>query len=106
MARRMPWREGAWDAEAELYGKLGAVLLEEKGRGADGVIPAQERWTWYEGTWDREKGTMIGKYVRSVRDETGEVVVRMLEVGLDGWADVCGEVRCTVNHAEGLEVLG
>jgi hypothetical protein len=107
MARRMPWREGAWDAEAELYGKLGAVLLEERGRRQeDGVVPAEERWTWVEGTWDRARVTMVGKYAKSVRDEKGEEVIRTLEMGLDGWVDVCGDVGCTLDHAEGLEVLG
>ncbi|KAK0743986.1 hypothetical protein B0T18DRAFT_416332 [Schizothecium vesticola] len=107
MARRMPWREGAWDAEAELYGKLGGVLLEERGRRQeDGAVPAEERWTWVEGTWDRGRRTMVGRYARSVRDEKGDEVIRTLEMGLDGWVDVCGDIGCTLDHAEGLEVLG
>jgi hypothetical protein len=100
----MPWREGAWDAEAELYGKLGAVLLEEKGRGEDGFITPEERWNWVGGTWDLEAGQMIGRYV-SGRDGNGEMKVRELELGLDGWVDVCGAVGCAVDHGAGLEAL-
>lgn len=110
IARLMPWREGAWDAEAELYGKLGGVLLEEQGRGVDGRIPAEERWNWVEGRWDREwdggRGRLVGVYVGSLRGEGGDVVVRTLEVGLDGWVDVCGMVGCGEDHGRGLEGLG
>ncbi|KAK5655367.1 hypothetical protein OQA88_5934 [Cercophora sp. LCS_1] len=62
MARKMPWREGSWDAESELFGKLGAVLLEEEGRNVDGKIPPQCRWTWLDGEWDTKRGTLIGQY--------------------------------------------
>jgi hypothetical protein len=107
-ARRMPWREGSWDAEAELYGKLGAVLLEEKARVAaeDGMVPRGERWIWLEGSWDIKRGKMMGVYVRNARGEAGEVVSRMLEIGLGRWVDVCGEVGCVEDHGAGLEMLG
>ena len=107
IARRMPWREGSWDAEAELYGKLGAVLLEERGRvgSGDGVVRAEDRWTWVQGSWNLERGKMEGVYARSVRDDDGGVAIQRLEMGLDGWVDVCKEVGCRVDHAYGLDVL-
>ncbi|KAK0701596.1 hypothetical protein B0T26DRAFT_600108, partial [Lasiosphaeria miniovina] len=107
MARRMPWREGAWDAEAELFGKLGAVLLEERGRNADdGVVWAENRWTWVDGVWDMERRKLVGRYVRSVPDRlTGDHVVTSLEVNLDAWPDVCRDVSCEVDHAAECRVL-
>ncbi|KAK3358536.1 hypothetical protein B0T24DRAFT_643772 [Lasiosphaeria ovina] len=107
MARRMPWREGAWDAEAELFGKLGAVLLEERGRNADdGVVWAENRWTWVDGDWDMERRKLVGRYVRSVPDRlTGDHVVTSLEVNLDAWPDVCRDVSCEVDHAAECRVL-
>lgn len=106
IARRMPWREGAWDAEAELYGKLGGVLLEERGRGiVDGVIRAEHRWTWAEGTWDLQTGKLVGIYVRSLLGENGEPVTSKLELELDAWVDICKDIGCELDHAQGLEGL-
>lgn len=107
-ARRMPWREGAWDAEAELYGKLGAVLLEERGRDPlTGKVTAENRWTWVDGSWDTDTpaGRLVGRYVRSLPDENGQAVFRTLELGLDKWPDICGEVGCEVDHAVECRVL-
>jgi len=126
IARRMPWREGAWDAQAELYGKLGGVLLEERARirkfkkvvDGDWVSPSssstdigpEDRWTWIEGTWDVNSQAsgkkMVGVYARSLPGQHGELVIQELELGLDAWVDICGEVGCAVDHAEGLEWLG
>ena len=104
-ARRMPWREGAWDAEAELFGKLGAVLLEERGRDPSGIVTAENRWTWVDGSWDVAESRMVGRYVRSVPGEDGEPVLKTLELGLDAWPDICGEVGCFVDHAVECRVL-
>jgi hypothetical protein len=105
VARRMPWREGAWDAGAELFGKLGAVLLEERGRDADGFVSAENRWSWLGGEWSAERGILTGQYVRSIPDRCGEPVVTCLELGLDAWPDICRDISCSVNHAVGCEVL-
>ncbi|PVI02591.1 hypothetical protein DM02DRAFT_612826 [Periconia macrospinosa] len=105
IARRMPWREGTWDAEAEIYGRIGAVLLEERGRNRDGFISPENRWTWVEGDWNLERNTLIGKYVRSIPDRTGNPVLTSLEVGLDAWYDVCADICCPVDHAAGCGIL-
>ncbi|KAH8651133.1 hypothetical protein BX600DRAFT_473130 [Xylariales sp. PMI_506] len=99
IARRMPWREGAWDAEAELFGKLGAVLLEERGRDRSGFISAENRWNWIDGNWDRERNVMMGQYIRAVPDAAGNPVVTWLELGLDEWPEICRHVSCYANHA-------
>ncbi|KAK0634140.1 hypothetical protein B0T14DRAFT_599242 [Immersiella caudata] len=110
-ARRMPWREGSWDAEAELYGKLGAVLLEEKARvkSGDERAPKGERWNWVEGRrvsgGDGNEEKMLGVYVRNERGKDGEAVVERIELGLGRWVDVCGEVGCGEDHGVGLEGL-
>lgn len=52
------------------------------------MVPVEERWSWFEGSWDGENVAMEGRYVRSARDENGEAVVRRLELGLDAWVDV------------------
>lgn len=105
ISRRMPWREGTWDAEAEIYGRMGAILLEERGRDSDGFISPGNRWTWVDGDWNLERNTLIGKYVRSIPDRRGNLVLTSLEVGLEAWYDVCADICCPVNHAEGCEVL-
>lgn len=105
IARCMPWREGAWDAEAELFGKLGAVLLEERGRDGNGVITPENRWTWMGGDWSAERGTLIGQYVRSVPDYHGEPVVAWLELGLDAWPNICHDISCAVDHTVGYKGL-
>lgn len=105
IARRMPWREGAWDAEAELFGKLGAVLLEERGRGADGVIAPENRWTWADGDWITGRRTLVGRYVRSVPDPSGNSVMARLELNLDAWPNVCRDISCTVDYVVGCRVL-
>jgi len=105
IARRMPWREGVWDAEAELYGKLGAVLLEERGRDANGFISAENRWTWMGGDWSKDRGTLAGQYVRCVPGRNGEPVVTWLELSLDAWPDICRDISCSVDHTVGCEVL-
>lgn len=105
ISRRMPWREGTWDAEAEIYGRIGAVLLEERGRNSDGFISPENRWTWVEGDWNLERNTLIGKYVRSKPDQSGDLVLTSLEVSLDAWHDVCADICCPVDHAAGCGVL-
>jgi hypothetical protein len=105
IARRMPWREGAWDADAELFGKLGAVLLEERGRDANGFISAENRWTWLDGNWNIEKKILYGRYVRSVPDRSGNPVIMWLELGMDEWPDVCGDISCVVDHAAECRAL-
>ncbi|KEZ43559.1 hypothetical protein SAPIO_CDS4479 [Scedosporium apiospermum] len=44
VAYSLPWREGTWDTKVVLLGQLGAVMMEEKGRGPDGFIPPESRW--------------------------------------------------------------
>ena len=105
IARRMPWREGSWDAEAEMFGKIGSVLLEERGRDADGFVSAENRWTWEDGEWDTERRVLVGRYVRSVPDVSGNPVFTWLETGLDEWPDVCGDVSCSVDHAAECRLL-
>ena len=105
IARRMPWREGVWDAEAELFGKLGAVLLEERGRDANGFISPENRWSWMGGDWSLERGTLAGQYVRSVPGRSGEPVVTWLELSLDALPDICRDVSCSIDHTVGCEVL-
>lgn len=105
IARRMPWREGTWDAEAEIYGRIGAVLLEERGRNSDGFISPANRWTWVEGDWNLARSTLIGKYVRSIPDRSGNLVLTSVEVSLEAWHDVCADICCPVDHAAGCGVL-
>jgi hypothetical protein len=105
IARRMPWREGVWDAEAEMFGKLGAVLLEERGRDVNGFISPENRWSWIGGDWNMERRTLTGQYVRSVPDCRGEPVVMWLEVGLDAWPDICRDISCSIDHTAGCNVL-
>jgi hypothetical protein len=105
ISRRMPWREGTWDAEAEIYGRIGAVLLEERGRNSNGFISPENRWTWVEGDWNLERNTLIGKYVRSMPDQSGNPVLTLLEVSLEAWHDVCADICCPVDHAAGCGVL-
>ncbi|KAK2001498.1 hypothetical protein LX36DRAFT_653242 [Colletotrichum falcatum] len=105
IARRMPWREGAWDAAAEMFGRLGAVLLEERGRDTNGFISAENRWTWVGGDWDTEQRRLMGHYIRSVPDRGGSPVVTWLEVSLDKWPDVCRDVSCFVDHSIGCKAL-
>ncbi|EFQ26013.1 hypothetical protein CGRA01v4_14432 [Colletotrichum graminicola] len=105
VARRMPWREGAWDAAAEMFGRLGAVLLEERGRDTNGFISAENRWTWVDGDWDMEQRKLVGQYVRSVPDRDGNPVVTSLELGLDEWPDIYGDVSCFIDHSAGCRAL-
>ncbi|KAK3360739.1 hypothetical protein B0T25DRAFT_536270 [Lasiosphaeria hispida] len=105
MARRMPWREGAWDAEAELFGKLGAVLLEERGRDSSGIISPENRWTWVDGSWDLELNNLTGQYVRSVPDQSGNPVITTLELALDAWPDICRDISCDVDHAVECRIM-
>ncbi|KAK2059145.1 hypothetical protein LY76DRAFT_615956 [Colletotrichum caudatum] len=105
VARRMPWREGAWDAAAEMFGRLGAVLLEERGRDAAGFVSAVNRWTWADGDWDMGRRKLVGRYVRSLPDRDGNPVVTWLELGLDEWPDVCRDVSCFVDHSAGCRAL-
>ncbi|KAK2018436.1 hypothetical protein LZ32DRAFT_599393 [Colletotrichum eremochloae] len=105
IARRMPWREGAWDAAAEMFGRLGAVLLEERGRDTNGSILAENRWTWVDGDWDMEQRKLVGQYVRSVPDCDGNPVVTWLELGLDEWPDVCRDISCSIDHSAGCGAL-
>ncbi len=105
IVRRMPWREGAWDAEAEVFGKLGAVLLEERGRDADGKISPENRWSWIDGNWDMEQNVLVGHCVRSVPDRDGNPVTTQMEIDLTAWLDVCGDIGCTVDHAAQCRAL-
>ncbi|KAK2025647.1 hypothetical protein LX32DRAFT_675222 [Colletotrichum zoysiae] len=105
VARRMPWREGAWDAAAEMFGRLGAVLLEERGRDAAGFVSAGNRWTWVDGDWDMERRRLVGRYVRSLPDRDGNPVVTWLELGLDEWPDVCRDISCFTDHSAGCRAL-
>ncbi|KAK2049566.1 hypothetical protein LZ31DRAFT_549128 [Colletotrichum somersetense] len=105
IARRMPWREGAWDAAAEMFGRLGAVLLEERGRDTTGFISAENRWTWVDGDWDMEQRKLVGQYVRSLPDRDGNPVVTWLELGLNEWPDVCRDISCFIDHSAGCRAL-
>ncbi|KAH8894157.1 hypothetical protein GQ53DRAFT_716766 [Thozetella sp. PMI_491] len=105
VVRRMPWREGAWDACAEVTAQLGAVLLEERGRDANGFVSAENRWTWIGGEWDLDRGVLYGQYMRSVPDANGGPVVTSLEVDLDAWPNICEEVSCFKDHSIDCRVL-
>lgn len=105
ISRRMPWREGMWDAEAGIYGRIGAALLEKRGRNSDGFISPENRWTWFEGDWYLERNTLIGKCVRSMPDQSGDLVLTSLEVSLEAWHDVCADICCLVDHAAECGVL-
>jgi hypothetical protein len=103
--RRLPWREGAWDASLMVGGKLGGVLLEERGRGADGLIPPEHRWFWVRGDWNMERRRMVAQYVRAAPDKDGVPVTTSLEIDMDVWPDVCREAHCSEDHSSECIVL-
>ncbi|KAH7368159.1 hypothetical protein B0T11DRAFT_349616 [Plectosphaerella cucumerina] len=49
LMKKLTWREGAWDADKMIIGKLGGAMLEERGRDAEGFIPSEHRWFWTGG---------------------------------------------------------
>lgn len=105
VVRRLPWREGAWDASLMVAGKLGGALLEERGRDADGLIPAENRWFWVRGDWNMERRKLVAKYIRAVPGDDGVPVTTSLDIDMDVWPDVCREAQCFDDHSTECAVL-
>ncbi|KAM0277813.1 hypothetical protein ACHAQH_005517 [Verticillium albo-atrum] len=93
---RIPWRDSGFDAQAMIVGKLGAVVMEEAGRDAEGFIPAEARWFWMGGEWHVGKRAVVATYVRHAPDELGRQVSKQLTMGVDDWGE-CDEKKpeCT-----------
>lgn len=98
MFRLLP-REGAWDAQALVIGKLGLVLLEERVRVVRGYVPSDCRWFWTGGEWDTGNRLLHSQYVRIVPAEDGSAIRREMTLDLDRLPDICGEVGCTKDHS-------
>ncbi|KAI8215638.1 hypothetical protein K4K52_003637 [Colletotrichum sp. SAR 10_76] len=73
LMRALSWRDGAWDGKALAVGKLGVVMLEERGMDMEGRIPAAARWVWTDAKWDLERREVVATYVRLAPGEGGQV---------------------------------
>ncbi|KAF3353739.1 hypothetical protein VdG1_08045 [Verticillium dahliae VDG1] len=91
---RIPWRDSGFDAQAMIVGKLGAVVMEEAARDADGFIPAEARWFWMGGEWHVGKRAVVATYVRHAPDELGRQITKQLTLGVDDWGNICRLAGC------------
>ncbi|CRK38973.1 hypothetical protein BN1708_007942 [Verticillium longisporum] len=91
---RIPWRDSGFDPQAMIVGKLGAVVMEEAARDANGFIPAEARWFWMGGEWHVGKRAVVATYVRHAPDELGRQVTKQLTLGVDDWGNICRLAGC------------
>ncbi|KAL3296108.1 c6 zinc finger domain-containing protein [Colletotrichum asianum] len=105
LMRALSWRDGAWDGKALAVGKLGVVMLEERGMDMEGRIPAAARWVWTDAKWDLERREVVATYVRLAPGEGGQVVSAHLVLDIDNPPDACGLVGCSGGH-DPFEDLG
>ncbi|VUC24885.1 unnamed protein product [Clonostachys rosea] len=101
--RQIQWREGAWEPALMLNGKLGGVLMEERSRNEDGLIPSDCRWFWAATEWDVGRKQLVATYTRAVPDEDGQPVNETLVLNPDKSLDVCSDIGCLEDH--GMEQL-
>ncbi|KAJ0331514.1 hypothetical protein COL922a_011799 [Colletotrichum nupharicola] len=105
LMRALSWRDGAWDGKALAVGKLGVVMLEERGMDMEGRMPAAARWVWTDAKWDLERREVVATYVRLAPGEGGQVVSAHLVLDIDNPPDACGLVGCGGGH-DPFEDLG
>ncbi|KAK1854601.1 hypothetical protein CCHR01_02765 [Colletotrichum chrysophilum] len=98
LMRALSWRDGAWDGKALAVGKLGVVMLEERGMDMEGRIPAAARWVWTDAKWDLERREVVATYVRLAPGEGGQFVSAHLVLDIDNPPDACGLVGCGGGH--------
>ncbi|KAK2728926.1 hypothetical protein CKAH01_10622 [Colletotrichum kahawae] len=98
LMRALSWRDGAWDGKALAVGKLGVVMLEERGMDMEGRIPAAARWVWADAKWDLERREVVATYVRLAPGDGGQVVSAHLVLDIDNPPDACGLVGCGGGH--------
>jgi hypothetical protein len=83
LMKKLPWSEGAWDADKMIIGILGGAMLEERERNAKSFISSEHRWFWTGGEWDADRRRLQGIFVRTTPDENGRTIVEELELDLD-----------------------
>ncbi|KAK1987058.1 C6 zinc finger protein [Colletotrichum cereale] len=94
----MSWREHAWDGQALVVGKLGVILLEERGMDENGFIPPDSRWVWMSGKWDTEKRELLATYFRLTPNEDGTPFCAQLTLDMDNLMYSCDMIGCPGRH--------
>lgn len=94
LLRQLPWREGAWEPTLMLVGKLGGVLMEERGRDESGFIPPEHRWFWVGAEWDAERRFLLADYISG----GNKAVMKTLVLDPERCPDVCSGIGCFVDH--------
>ncbi|GJC92743.1 C6 zinc finger protein [Colletotrichum higginsianum] len=113
--REIPSSMVSWDVVSAMDGILGALLLEETGRRADGFVPPESRWFWLEdvpvaqetGTWTGTgTGTGTGPahssklkvYQRLSPGHDGKAVLTKLRTTSDMRSRICKTAGCNKEH--------
>ncbi|KAL0936371.1 uncharacterized protein CTRU02_208586 [Colletotrichum truncatum] len=94
----LSWRDGAWDGKALVVGKLGVVMLEERGMDENGFVPAGSRWTWADAKWDLERREVVSTYCRLAPDKDGQPIHAHLVLDIDNPPDACSLIGCQERH--------
>ncbi|WQF77346.1 Putative zn(2)Cys(6) fungal-type DNA-binding domain, fungal transcription factor [Colletotrichum destructivum] len=105
--REIPSSMVSWDVVSAMDGILGALLLEETGRRADGFVPPESRWFWLEDVpVAQETGTGTGPahssrlkvYQRLSPDYNGKAVLTKLRTTSDMQSRICKTAGCNKEH--------
>ncbi|KAK6227552.1 C6 zinc finger domain-containing protein [Colletotrichum tabaci] len=112
--REIPSSMVSWDVVSAMDGILGALLLEETGRRADGFVPPESRWFWLEdvpvaqetrtGTWTgtgtgpAHSSSKLKVYQRLSPGHDGKAVLTKLRTTSDMRSRICKTAGCNKEH--------